>query len=299
MIGKVLSTNLADSGYDVTVLSRHPKLHKRKFPSGIKLSKWNPAKADGLSDILEGSEAIINLVGENLAGSNFIPSRWSAKRKQTIIDSRVIPGRTLVAAVEATTNPPTVFIQSSAVGYYGSSETEVFTEESPPGSGYLSEVCVEWERSTEVVKRKGVRHVVIRTAVLLDDEEGALQRLLFPFKLFIGGPLGNGRQWFPWIHPVDEVRAIRFLLENELADGPFNLIAPNLVRNAELAKVIGSTLKRPSLIPVPSFVLRIALGEVAEMVLGGQRAIPKRLGNLGFTFQFPDIEPALHDVLHP
>lgn len=297
MIGKILSSNLANSGYDVTVLSRDPKLHKRQFPSGIKLSKWNPSQPDNLSDVLDGSEAVINLVGENLAGSSFIPTRWTTKRKQTIIDSRVIPGRTLVSAVEATSKRPPVLIQSSAVGYYGYSETEVFTEESPAGSGFLAEVCVDWESSTVAVKKMGVRHVVVRTAILLDDEDGALQRLIFPFKLFIGGPLGNGRQWFPWIHPVDEVRAIRFLLENDSADGPFNLIAPNLVRNAELAKVIGSTLKRPSLIPVPSFMLRIALGEVSSMVLGGQRAIPKRLGNLGFTFQFPDIEPAMHDVL--
>lgn len=297
MIGKALSANLVNSGYEVVVLSRQPKLYSGIFPSGVKLLKWNSERADGLAETLEGSEAVINLVGENLAGSNFIPSRWTAKRKQKILESRTIPGKTLVDAIQATSNPPAVFIQASAVGFYGSSETDVFTEENPPGSDFLARVCIEWEESTKAVRNLGIRHVVTRTAILLDATEGALHRLVFPFKLFVGGPLGSGKQWFPWIHPIDVVRGIRFVLENDDAEGPFNLIAPNLVRNAELAKVIGSTMKRPSLIPVPGFALRIALGEVAEMVLGGQRAIPKKLENLGFTFQFPDIEPALADVL--
>jgi uncharacterized protein (TIGR01777 family) len=296
MIGRALSGNLLSAGYDVTVLSRKPKSYKSHFPSGVKRSKWDPTQVDGLSEIIEGSEAVINLVGENLAGDGFIPSRWSPKRKQQLIDSRLIPGKTLSEAIEATSKPPSVLIQASAVGYYGSSETEVFTEDSPPGSDFLATLCIDWENSTASVVENGVRRAVIRSAIVLDANQGALNRLIFPFKLFVGGSLGNGRQWFPWIHPIDEIRAIRFLLENETADGPFNLVAPNLLRNAELAKVIGSSMKRPSLIPVPGFALRIALGEVATMVLEGQRAIPKRLENLGFTFQFPDIEPALRDL---
>lgn len=298
MIGRALSSNLLNAGYDVTVLSREPKSYKNLFPSGIKLRKWDPTQVNGLKRTLEGSEVVINLVGENLAGSKFIPTRWSLKRKQRIIDSRIIPGKTLTDAIEATAKPPSVFIQASAIGYYGSSETEVFTEESPPGSGFLADVCVEWESSTAAVTRNGVRRVVIRSAIVLNANEGALNRLIFPFKLFVGGSLGNGKQWFPWIHPIDETRAIRFLLENEKAEGAFNLVAPNLLKNAKLADVIGSTLNRPSLVPVPGFALRIALGEVSTMVLEGQRAIPKRLQNLGFTFQFPDIEPAMQDILN-
>lgn len=297
MIGRALSVNLLNAGYDVRVLSRDPKSYKSHFPSGVKLSKWDPAQVNGLNDTLEGSEAVINLVGENLAGDGFVPTRWSPRRKRQLIDSRIVPGKTLSDAIEAASKPPSVLIQASAVGYYGSSETEVFTEESPPGSDFLANICIDWESSTASVMENGVRRVVIRSAIVLDANQGALNRLIFPFKLFVGGSLGNGKQWFPWIHPIDEIRAIRFLLENESAEGPFNLVAPNLLRNAELAKVISAILNRPSLIPVPGIALRIALGEVATMVLEGQRAIPKRLGNLGFTFQFPDIEPAMQDIL--
>lgn len=297
MIGRALSANLLGAGYDVTVLSRDPKSYKKHLPSGVKLSKWDPLQSKGLDKIFEDSEAVVNLVGENLAGSSFIPTRWSSRRKQQLIESRTTPGKTISEAIRATSNPPTVLIQASAVGFYGTSETGVFTEDNPPGSDFLAAVCKAWERSTESVAEIGVRHVVTRSAIVLDAQEGALHRLIFPFKLFLGGSLGNGKQWFPWIHPVDEIRAIRFLFENENAHGPFNVIAPNPVRNAELAKVIGATMGRPAVFPVPSFALRIVLGEVATMVLEGQRAIPKRLQNLGFTFQFPDLGPALRDIL--
>lgn len=296
-IGRALAQNLKSAGYEVLVLSRDPKTKKKLLPSGIKLHKWDPQRSDSLKSTLDGVEAVINLSGENLAGSGFIPKRWSAKRKEIILGSRITPGKTLTQAIQETSKPPSVFIQASAIGFYGSAENGVFTEESPPGTGFLSEVCVDWERSTESISEKGVRRVVTRSAIVLSADEGALMRLVLPFKLFVGGPLGSGKQWFPWIHPIDEIRAIRFLLEHEDAQGPFNLIAPNPVRNAELAKTLGAILKRPSLIPVPGLALRLALGEVASMVLEGQRAIPKRLENLGFTFQFPDIEPALEDLL--
>jgi uncharacterized protein (TIGR01777 family) len=296
-IGRALAQNLNNAGYEVLILSRDPKPKKKLFPSGIKLQKWDPGRSDSLKSTLEGVEAVINLSGENLAGSSFIPKRWSMKRKEIILESRTTAGKTLTQAILDTSQPPPVFIQASAIGYYGSADNGAFTEESPPGSGFLADVCVSWERSTEEISANGVRRVVIRSAVVLNADEGALMRLILPFKLFVGGPLGSGKQWFPWIHPVDEIRAIRFLLEHENAEGPFNLIAPNPVRNAELAKTLGATLRRPSLIPVPGLALRLALGEVASMVLEGQRAIPKRLEDLGFTFQFPDFKPAIEDVL--
>ncbi len=298
MIGRPLSSNLSSAGYEVTVLTRTPKINKSRFSSGVRLSKWDPSQIDDLAEQLDGAEAVINLVGENLAGNNLIPTRWSRNRKRQLIESRVIPGKILSKAISVASNPPSVLIQASAVGYYGTSETDVFTEENAAGSDFLAHLCEEWEESTVSVSEDGVRRVVIRSAIVLSAYEGALRRILLPFKLFLGASFGSGTQWFPWIHFVDEIRAIRFLLENENAQGPFNLVAPNPIRNAELARVIASTMNRPIIIPVPSFFLKTALGEVSSMVLEGQRAIPKHLQNLGFTFQFPDIEPAMQDILN-
>ena len=171
------------------------------------------------------------------------------------------------------------------------------TEADKPGDDFLARLTVEWEASTAAVAQHGVRHVSIRSGVVLSPDEGALNRLLLPFKLFAGGPMGSGRQGFSWIHPADEVAAIRFLIETERADGPFNLCAPGALSNGEFAKVLGKVMGRPAWLPVPGFALKLALGEVASTVLEGQRAVPQRLLDLGFKFRFPDAESALRDLL--
>lgn len=297
MIGRHLARNLAGAGYETIVLSRTPKTRRANLPSGVKLRKWDGVTTKGWGKLIDGAEAIINLAGNNLAGENFIPKRWTAKRKQNLIESRLLPGKAIFQAIQAAASHPSVFIQASAVGYYGTSLEQVFTEESPPGDDFLARLCVKWEASTKPVEDLGIRRAIIRSANVLDPSAGALSRLIFPFRLFVGGRLGSGRQWFPWIHPSDEVRAIRFLLEDTEAQGPFNLCAPNPIRNATFAKIAGQVLHRPSIFPVPAVLLKLALGEVASAALEGQRTIPKRLQNLGFTFNYPDFKPALGSVL--
>jgi hypothetical protein len=198
--------------------------------------------------------------------------------------------------VRAAGRKPAVIVQASGIGYYGPRGDEEVGEEAPPGSDFLGKLAVEWEASTAPVEALGVRQVVIRTGVVLSLEGGALPRLAAPFRFFLGGPLGSGRQWTPWIHIVDEVRAIRFLLEHEGARGPFNLSAPRPVTNRELARALGRAMRRPAWLPVPALALKLALGEMSAVLLTGQRAVPKRLLEEGFAFRFPDVEGALQNL---
>ncbi len=184
------------------------------------------------------------------------------------------------------------------MGYYGPQRNEVINEDCPPADDFLAQICVDWEASTAPVTTHGVRQVSIRTAgIVLNPNKGALPLLVLPHRFFSGGPLGSGKQWYTWIHPEDEVAAIRFLIENQNATGAFNLTAPNPLTNADFEKTIGKVLNRPSWLPVPSFALEIAFGEVSSVVLTGQRVHPDRLSDLGFSFKYPDLEAALRDLL--
>lgn len=291
MRGKVLALDILRDGHEVIILSRNPERHHQSFPAGISLVRWDGRKLDEWARLVDGSDVIINLVGENIGAK-----RWTRTRKKQILDSRLLPGRALTEAVQAAANKPKVFIQSSAIGYYGPRGDEELTEESAPGTDFQSHVCIEWEKSTEGVEKVGVRRVIIRDAVVLSEHEGALPRMVMPFRFFVGGPLGSGRQWFSWIHHRDDVRAIRFLIDKETASGIYNLSAPNPVRNRDFARTIGKILRRPALIPVPGFVLRLLFGEMSTVLLDGQRVIPARLLSEGFTFQYPDPETALRDL---
>lgn len=295
LIGSKLVNDLAAEQHEVLVLSRSPE--KYTFPAGAQGVKWNGRTAEGWGHLVNETDAIINLAGESIAGTGFLPSRWTAERKQRIRSSRVQAGEAIVQAVEAAANKPGVLIQSSAVGYYGPCSDEVITEEAAPGSDFLAQVCQEWEQSTQAVEVLGVRRAIIRTGVVLSMEGGALPITVLPYRFLAGGPLGSGRQWWPWIHIDDEIRAIHFLLENDAANGVFNLSAPNPLTNRAFGKMIGQVLKRPSLIPIPAFALKLALGEVSTIVLDGQRAVPQNLEALGFTFRFPDAKSALVDLL--
>jgi uncharacterized protein (TIGR01777 family) len=240
---------------------------------------------------VEGA-AVVHLAGENIAAG-----RWTDARKRRIRESRVKSSRAVAEAIEEAADKPRVLLQGSAVGYYGPRGDEVVSEEEPPGEDFLARVCVEWEASTAGVESLGVRRAVLRTGVVLSTEGGALPKMLLPFRLFAGGPVGSGRQCFPWIHIADEVGAIRFLLENDRASGPFNLTAPEPITNRQFSRVLGEVLHRPSLLPAPAFALRLALGEMADMLLNGQRAVPSQLQELGYTFRFPEAEAALRDLL--
>ncbi len=295
-IGRALAKELAGAGYEVILLSRNPA-RATGLPAGVRAERWDGRTAAGWGGLVEGALAIVNLAGENLSGGTFPPARWTPERKALIRSSRLDAGAAVLEAVTAARAKPRVVIQASGIGHYGSREEELLTEEDRPGDDFLARLTVEWEASTALVTAQGVRHVSIRTGVVLSPDEGALKQLLLPFKLFVGGPMGSGRQGFSWIHPADEVGAIRFLIENERAHGPFNLCAPQPLTNAEFARVLGKVLGRPSWLRVPGFVLRLALGEVASMVLEGQKALPKKLLDLGFRFRFPDAESALRDLL--
>ncbi|MGQ9768087.1 MAG: TIGR01777 family oxidoreductase [Anaerolineae bacterium] len=295
-IGRRLVAELAGAGYEVIVLTRNPA-RATGLPAGVRAERWDGRPAAGCGGLSVGCLAIVNLAGENLSGGGFPPARWTPERKALIRSSRLDAGAAVTEAVTAATTRPRVVIQSSGIGHYGSRDDKVLTEADPPGDDFLARLTVEWEASTAAVADQGVRHVSIRTGVVLSPDEGALKQLLLPFKFYVGGPMGSGRQGFSWIHPADEVAAIRFLIENERASGPFNLCAPEPLSNAEFARVLGKVLGRPAWLPVPGIALRLALGEVATMVLDGQKALPKKLLDLGFRFRFPDAESALWDLL--
>jgi uncharacterized protein (TIGR01777 family) len=195
-------------------------------------------------------------------------------------------------------NKPSVLVQASAVGYYGSRGAELVAESSSPGDDYLASVCVNWEAATAPVEALGVRHVIARTGLVLTLNGGALPRLTLPFKLYGGGYFGSGKQWWPWIHMADVVNATRFLIENESASGPVNLTAPNPVTNRTFGRALGRAMGKPSLLPIPGFVMRKLLGEVSITVLEGQRAVPRKLQQLGYTFQFPKVDEALLDLVN-
>ncbi len=297
LIGRALAANLVEDGHKVIVLTRSPE-GESALPDGVQLAGWDARTAKGWGHLADGASAIVNLAGSNLAGLGFFPSRWTPERRQAIRDSRVWAGQAVVEAVEAASEKPGVVVQASGVGYYGNTGDQTILEDAPPGDDFLADVAHEyWEPSTAPVETMGVRRVIARSGAVLDAEEGALPRLVLPHRLFVGGPMGNGKQWLPWIHLQDEARAIRFLIENEAASGPFNLVAPEPITNAEFGKAMGRVLGRPSLIPVPGFAMRTAFGDVSNVVLEGQRAIPQRLLEMGFTFRFPDAEAALEDLL--
>ena len=291
LIGRALSANLARDGNEIIILSRQPE-RIVGLPMGVSARWWDSHTTEGWSSLVDGTDAIINLAGENISSG-----RWSDERKHAILKSRSSAGQAVVQAVREAARKPRIVIQASGIGYYGPYGDEEITEETPPGHDFLAQLAANWESSTASLESLGVRRAIIRTGVVLSIEGGALPRMLLPFRFFAGGRLGSGRQWFPWIHIADEVGAIRFLIENEAANGPFNLTAPVPLSNAEFSRLLGQQLRRPALMSTPAFALRLLFGEMATVLLDGQRAIPRRLIQLGFTFQFPEAELALRDLL--
>ena len=291
LIGSALGKALLADGHEVVFLSRNPDKVK-DAPAGVKLRKWDGESAEGWQDLAQGDYALINLAGETIA------QRWSKDSKQAIRQSRVNAGKAFMALISAAEVKPRVLIQSSAVGYYGTKTGDAqVTESFSPGDDFLAKVCFDWEISTAPASKLGIRRPVIRTGIVLSTEGGALPQQLLPFKLFVGGPVGSGNQWYPWIHLDDEVRAIQFLLTNDKADGPFNLTAPNPVTNKEFGKLVGEVMGRPSVIPAPGFAMKTIFGDMSLLLLEGQRAVPQKLLELGFKFKFETAQAALRDLL--
>ncbi len=296
LIGRALANNLAHDHHEVIVLSRNTN-KTSGLDGGVKVVKWDGRTAEGWGSLADGAGAIVNLAGESIAGEGFPPSRWTKERKKRIIDSRINAGKAVLEAISAATKKPDVLIQASAVGYYGTHGDEPITEEHAPGSDFLATTCVQWEAVTAPVEKMGVRRAIIRTGILLSTKGGVLPQLSLPFKLFAGGPIGSGKQQMPWIHIDDEIGAIRFLIDNADASGAYNLSAPEVVNNETLAKILGRVMKRPSFLTAPGFAFKLAFGELAILLLEGQRAIPKRLEEAGYPFKFTQPEPALKDLI--
>ncbi|MGW8225858.1 MAG: TIGR01777 family oxidoreductase [Anaerolineales bacterium] len=296
LIGRQLTKELAKNDYAVIILSRNPE-KVVSLPKGVEVVAWDGKSVQGWGELVNGSQAVVNLSGANIGGEGFLPSRLTETRKRAIRDSRILSGKALVEAIDSAEMKPEVFVQSSAVGYYGFHEDEILDESSPPGDDFFAE-WKEWEKVSEPVEEMGVRRVIIRSGIYFSTRRGsALNRLVLPFKLFVGGPIGDGRQYFSWIHEVDETRALRFLIEHKEAQGPFNLTAPNPATDAEVGKTIAKVLNRPYYLPAPEFAFHLAFGEVGSLVTKGQRVMPQRLLDHGFEFQFPELEPALQDLL--
>ncbi len=296
LIGKALANSLAHDHHEVIVLSRNPN-RSSGLAAGVRVVGWDARSAKGWGELADGADAIVNLAGESIAGEGFPPSRWTAERKRGILSSRVNAGKAVMEAIKAASKKPAVLIQSSAVGYYGTyDDARDVTEDAPVGTDFLGETCKAWEDSTAEAEKLGVRRVLIRTGVVLSTKGGALPMQALPFKLFAGGPLGNGKQQMPWIHIDDEIAAIRYLIEKPEARGIYNLSAPNPLSNADFGKALGKALGRPSFFPTPAFVFQLAFGELSLLLLKGQRAVPRRLLELGFQFQYPQAEAALRDL---
>lgn len=291
LIGSALTAELAGAGYEVVVLSRSPE-RVEGLPAGARAVGWDSESAQGWGGEADGARAIVNLAGENLASG-----RWSEARKRRIRESRLRSTRAVVQAVEGAEEPPAVLLQGSGIDHYGDGGDEEVTEETPPGEGFLPRLTLDWEAASEPVEGFGVRRVLLRTGMVLAGGGGALPKMALPFRLFVGGPVGDGSQWVSWIHLRDQVRAIRFLLEREDAAGPYNLVSPEPVTNRQLSRTLGRVLRRPAVFRVPAVAVRLVLGELGDTVLQGRRAVPRRLQEAGFDWEHPELEAALRDVL--
>lgn len=294
LIGSALARNLATDGHEIVVLTRDPSQKVPQLPTSARLVRWDTETGEGWSEEAEGADAIVNLAGETIGPQAGL---WTTERKRRILQSRTNAAAAVVDAIRRTDQKPRMLLQMSGIDYYGTHADEQITEKAPAGSGFLADVTRAWEAGSEPVEALGVRRAVARTGVVLAKRGGTLDLLALPFKLFVGGKLGSGNQYMSWIHIEDEVAALRFLIENEGASGPYNLVAPNPVTNKELASTLARVMGRPSFFPTPAFMLKLVLGEMSALVLEGQRALPARLQEAGFEFQFPNLEGALRDLL--
>ena len=289
LIGRALTKELGYFDDNVTILSRRSR--PDGLPERIKWANWDGKDVEALQKLLLVQDAVVNLAGESIG-----KGRWTPARKEELLHSRLDPTQAIVAAMKGMKQPPRVLVQASAVGIYPSGEA-IMDERGPVGHDFLASLAQSWEAASQPVEDVGVRRVIIRSGVVLSKDGGVLSQLTLPFKYFVGGPIGSGKQYLPWIHIDDEIGAIRFLLHNENARGIYNLNAPEIVRNAEMGKMLARVMKRPYWMPVPGFMLRLVLGEMSTLVLDGQHVFPVRIVKEGYSFRYYHLEPALRDLL--
>lgn len=289
LVGRAACAALVERGHEVVAVSRAPGA--ARLPPAVRVVAGDPATPGPWQEALAAADACLHLAGEPIA-----EGRWTAGKKRRIRESRVRSTENVAAVVRE--GGPAVLVSGSAVGFYGSRGDEVLDESSPPGEGFLAEVCREWEGAAAPARARA-RVVLLRTGIVLAREGGALPKLVQPFKLFAGGPIGDGAFWQPWIHLADEVGLALFALEDGRVEGPLDATAPEPARNRDLARAIGRTLGRPSLLPAPAAALRLGLGEMSSAVLASQRVLPRKALALGYRFRFPELEGALRDLLAP
>lgn len=291
-LGRPLVERLLAEGHRVAVLTRNPSSSGDRVAGNLVVERWDGVNVDRWAHRVDGADAVINLAGDSIGGK-----RWTPRQKQAILDSRVDATRAVVKAISQANTKPAVLVSVSAVGYYGHVESGDVTESHPCGSDFLANVCARWEDESRKAEAYGVRVVNPRFGVILARDGGALQRFLLPFSLFIGGPLGPGTQWFPWIHHDDAISLFLFLIQTDSMAGPVNAAAPNPATMKDFCSALGKALRRPSWAPVPSFVLRALLGEMSSIVLTGQRVVPKKLLQSGYAFRYPELDLALNAIL--
>jgi uncharacterized protein (TIGR01777 family) len=283
-IGSALSRELSGAGHEVVVSTR-------KKTTSIKKLTWNIPELIA-TDVISKFDAVVNLAGEKV-----FSERWTSERKEKIRSSRVDTTKALVESMRASTNRPKVLINTSAIGYYGPHGDEDMNEGALPGSDFLSGVCKEWEVAALRASELGIRVVITRFGLVLGEGGGALSKMLGPFKSFVGGYIGSGKQWMSWVHINDITGFIRYALENESVAGPFNVTAPGPVRNKEFSSSLGKVLGRPAFFPVPALALKLALGEFGDVLLTGQRVISEKAVKAGYQFKYTDVNEALKAIL--
>lgn len=283
-LGRALAKSLVENGHQTVILTR-------RAPQGPGQVRWDGMTTEGWAHVVNEVDAVVNITG---FGLEHWP--WTRRQKQRFLDSRVLPGRALVSAIQGASRRPGVFVQISGINRYGLHGEGLADESTPAADDFLAQLTVQWEAATQPVEELGLRRVVVRTAVVLARRGGLFPLMALPVRLFFGGRFGDGTQAMPWIHLADEIGAIRFLLENENARGACNLIAPQPTSNADFMKAIARELNRPYWFHLPAFLLRIPLGEMSVLLTEGRYSQPKRLLELGYPFRFPKIEDALKDI---
>jgi len=290
-VGKEIIKRLDEKGHEIVVLTRNAESARFHIPVHCDIQTWNPEQTALLPSALKGVDAVINLAGEGIADSF-----WTNTRKQQLMNSRVMSVRRIVQAMEAMNDRPKVFVSASAIGFYGDRSEDYLNETTPKGKGFLSEVCQSWENEISKANDLGVRTVACRIGMVLGHDGGALNKMLPPFKLGVGGKLGSGSQWMSWIHIDDLVNMMIHSIENPTLSGVYNAVSPNAVRNKEFTTILGAVLKRPTIFPVPGFFLKIVLGGLSELLLGSKRVMAEKIRATGFEFKYPQLEAALKEV---
>jgi len=291
LIGKNISSELIKRGDEVVVFTRNVQDAKTKVPNASLYVKWDYNKTEEWKECVNNSFAVIHL-----AGANLFSRRWTEKYKKIITESRIKSTQNLIKAISEVDKKPEVFVCSSAVGYYGNSGDKTLTEDSASGNDFLAALCLKWDNAATEVENSGVRRVSIRSGIVLSKNEGIFKKILLVFRLFMGGVIGSGNQWIPWIHIKDIVNIYLFSLNNKI-EGAVNAVSPNPVRMKEFAEELGKALNRPAFFKVPEFLLRIVLGETAEAALSSLRVMSQKLNNEDFKFEFNDFSSCLKDLL--